>query len=354
MFSSVRDQKETTVELMADALNPRPSLPNNPYRGLGLRRLAEESVRLEHSIRGPVKPDRVAELAMQTTSDFASVLESTARKQLQTMYQAANPTYRLWTRPSTSPDFKTMTRPRISEAPAFLVVPEGGQVTLGLMSDSKESYALATYGRGVSFTRQMLVNDDLGAFNTLVAGFGAQAARLENKTVYAVLNANANMSDGQPLFILSPHANLGSGAIGNTALDAMFSSMAKQKGLDGATVLDITPRYLITPKALEGTARAATMLVGPSVKASDQNWFAGRLEVVADAELDGTSTAVWYAAADPALAPGVEYCHLQGAEGPQFIRKENEQGVLGIQFYAYLDFAAKAIDWRSLYKSTGV
>ena len=198
----------------------------------------------------------------------------------------------------------------------------------------------------------MLINDDLGAFNDLIGAFGVQAARLENKAVYAILTANAAMSDSVTLFNAT-HGNSGSGVIGNTALDAAFGAMAIQKGVDGVSVLNLTPRFIIVPKAKEQTARAALMQVGPSVKASDQNWFAGRLEVVADAELDASSTAVWYLAADPAESPGIEYAHLEGAEGPQFIRKENESGILGIQFYAFLDFGAKAIDWRPLYYSTG-
>ncbi len=355
----LRDASDSRQELMSAALfatlNPRERRvdPANQFAGLGLMRIAEECVTRQNYLTRIPSRDEVVRLAMQTTSDFANVLENVARKQLLVMYQLANPTYKLWTKPSTTPDFKTMTRSRLSEAPTFLKVPEGAQITIGTMTDSKESYALATYGRGVSFTRQMLINDDLGAFTDLIGQFGVQAARLENKTVYAILNTNGNMADGIALFYATTHINLGTGVIGNTALDSMFTSMGIQKGIDGVSVLNLIPKFLIVPKAKESTARAAVILIGPNVKASDQNWFAGRLEVVADAELDGTSTAVWYAACDPAFAPGIEYCHLEGADGPQFIRKDNEQGVLGIQFYAFLDFAAKAVDWRPLYKSSG-
>lgn len=353
-----RDETDTRRELMSVAMfgmmspKDRKDDINNPFTGLSIFQMAEESVRRQHGLHGIPKKAAVVELSMQQTSDFANVLESTARKQLQARYAYANPTYRLWTKRSTTPDFKTMTRPRLGEAPIFLTVAEGAQITIGTMADSKESYALATYGRGVSFTRQMLINDDLGAFNDLIGAFGVQAARLENKTVYAILTTNGNMSDSTTLFH-ADHGNSGTGVIGNTALDAMFTSFATQTGIDGVSVLNLVPRFLIVPAAKSATANAALMAIGPSVKASDQNWFAGRLTAIADAELDGTSTAAWYGACDPADAPGIEYCHLEGAEGPQFIRKENDQAVLGVQFYAYLDFAAKAIDWRPLYYSTG-
>jgi hypothetical protein len=348
-----RDCMETALRGIMDPKEQKTD-QNNPFIGLSMKQMADESVRLQHNLRRTPKNEEVARLAMQTTADFANVLENTARKQLLRMYQLAAPSYRTWCKASTTPDFKTMTRVRLGEAPSFLKVPEGGQITIGLMTDSKESYSLATYGRGISFTRQMLINDDLGAFNDLISQMGQQAARMENKTVYAILYANAVMADSIALFHAT-HCNLGSGVLGNTAFDAAFGAMKVQKGLDGVSVLNLTPKYLIVPAAKESTAKSTTMLVGPNVKASDQNWFAGRLEVVADGELDtnGSGTTIWFMAADPSIAPGIEYCFLQGQEGPQFIRKDNEQGVLGMQFYAYEDFAAKAVDWRSLYKSTG-
>jgi ATP-dependent protease ClpP protease subunit len=325
----------------------------NEFRHMSCLRLAEESlVQAGVRVRG-LTPGELAIKAMQQTSDFANVLENSARKLLLDRYAIANPTYRLWTKASTTPDFKTMSRSRLSEAPTFLKVPEGAQITIGTMSDSKETYSLATYGRGVSFTRQMLINDDLGAFNDLITRFGDQAAILENKTVYSILTTNANMSDSAALFVDATHGNLKTGTIGNTGLDTCFTAMGIQKGMDGVSVLGLTPKFIIVPKAKEATARAAMTAVGPTVKASDQNWFAGRLEVVADGVLDATDTAAWYAAADPNLYPGIEYAHLEGSSGPQILRKEDESGVLGVNLYAFLDFGAKAVDWRPLYKSSG-
>jgi phage head maturation protease len=354
----IRDEADTRRELMAQAILHRidPAKnqiqAGNDFRAMSCLRMAEESlVRAGVSVRGK-SANELAILAMQNTADFPLVLENSARKLLLNAYSYATPTYKLWTKASTTPDFKTMSRTRLGETPAFLKVPEGAQITIANMTESREQYAIATYGRGISFTRQMLINDDLGAFNGLIQAFGVQASIIENKTVYAILTVNANMSDSAALFVAG-HSNLGTGVIGNTALDAMFTAMGTQKGLDGVSVLNLTPKFLIVPKAKEATANAALTAVGPSVKASDQNWFAGRLQVVADGELDGNSTAVWYGAADPTIFPGIEYAHLEGANGPQMIREENGSGILGVNLYAFLDFGAKAVDWRPLYKSSG-
>lgn len=327
----------------------------NEFRAMSAIRMAEECLtRSGVSVRGRTAND-IAIMAMQQTSDFPYILENVARKRLMDAYQYATPSYRRWTRKATSPDFKTISRPRLSEAPHMLGVPEGAQITIAPMTETRETYALSTYGRGVSFTRQMLINDDLGAFNDLIGAFGIQAAALENKTVYAILQANPNMSDSVALFDNAGHGNLGSGALGNQAFDDMYGKMAIQKGIDARTILNIMPKFIIVPAAKLGAAQAALVSTTANVKGSDQNRWAGRLEVVSDGELDtnGSGTTVWYAAADPSVHPGIEYAHLEGAEGPQMLREENTQGILGVTLYCWLDFAAKAIDWRPLYKSSG-
>jgi len=284
---------------------------------------------------------------MHSTSDFPYILENSLRKVLLDEYGAVNPTYRLWTKKSIATDFKTMRRIRRGEAPAFLEVREGDEIQMGTMGEERESYSIATYGRGINFTRQMLINDDLSAFRDMAGAFGEQAARLENSIVYGILTANAAMNDGVTLFH-ADHGNSGTGVIGNTGLDSMFVAMRTQTGVDGTTKVGLEPKFLIVPPAKEATARSTQMAIGPNVKASDQNWFSGMLTVVSDAEL--TDTAKWYGAAGKA---GIEYAHLAGAEGPQFIREENSDGILGVKMYAFIDFGAKATDWRGLYYSTG-
>lgn len=355
----VRDERET-LRLNAGAvvmnLFDRKNAvdKDNEFRGMGILRLAEEILtRTGTRTRGMTKAQIVELSMMHNTSDFPLILGDSARKQMLAKYAYAQPTYKIWAKASTTPDFKTMSRLRLSETPTLLTVAEGAQITLGTMTESREQYALSTYGRGVSFTRQMLINDDLNAFNDLLGAFGVQASRLENQTVYAVLTANPTMSDSVALFD-NAHANQGSGAIGNTGLDSMMVAMATQKGMDGLTVLNISPRYLLVPRAKQMTARVAMAETGPNLAVASQNWFAGQFEIVSDAALDASSTAVWYGVADPAVAPAVEYAHLEGAEGPQFITKENEAAILGVNFYCYIDFGAKAVDWRAVYKSTGV
>lgn len=327
--------------------------PANEWRGMRLSRMAEECVRLA-GMRRPVSPNELVRLAL-STADFPNVLANVANKTLLDAYQYAAPTYRRWCRQSTAPDFKTISRVRIGEFPAFEQLAEGGTIRFGSVAESKEQYAIATYGRGVVITREVIINDDLGAIEQVFRGIGIQAAVLENKTVYAILNSNPSLSDGNALFS-SAHGNLApsGGAISIATLDAGAAAMMTQKGLDGVTPLNIPPRFLIVPVAKRVTAIQYTNVPNIVVsKQTDFNPFAGQLEVVADAMLDLGSTTAWYLAADPLMVPTVEYAYLEGAQGPQVERVENPEDTLGLKIKAWLDFGAKAIDWRGLYKNPG-
>jgi len=298
------------------------------------------------------------------TSDFASLLANVANKRLRRGYEENMPSYARWARRApNAPDFKTMTVVNLAGAPDLLKTNEHGEFKYGAMTDGKETYSMLTYGRMVSFTRQALINDDLRGFDRLIGAFGNSAARLENRTVYAILTANANLSDGGALFNATAvttaggHANLtGTGtAISVTSLGVGRTMMRLQKGLQSEE-LNLTPAYLIVPAAQEQLAYQYTSSNYVPATAGAINEFraGGRtaLEPVVEALLDANSTTAWYLAASNGAVDTVEYCFLDGAEGP-LIESEVGFEVDGITYKCREDFAAKAIDFRGLYKNVG-
>jgi hypothetical protein len=76
------------------------------------------------------------------------------------------------------------------------------------------------------------------------------------------------------------------------------------------------------------------------------------LEPVVEPLLDASSASAWYLAAASSQVDTVEYCYLDGAEGPVI---ESDVGfeVDGVSYKCRLDFGAKAIDFRGLYKANG-
>jgi hypothetical protein len=366
-----RDEQETRLRGIEEAIlnrcDARSELTDNgrQFRGMSLLEIGRdylESVGV--NTRGMDRMTLATRMlnhrsgGMHSTSDFSSLLANVASRRLRAAYDENPGTYRRWARRApNAPDFKSMSVVQLSAMPDLLQVNEHGEFKYGAMRDGAETYGLLTYGRIVSLSRQAVINDDLRAFDRMNVGFGASSARLENRTVYAQLTANAAMADTVALFHAT-HANLGTGAgsaLQLSSLTAMRTAMRLQKGLQNEE-LNLVPAYLIVPAALEQTAYQLTSAnYVPATQSAVSEFRAGgrtSLEPVVEPILDANSATAWYAAAQNSQVDTVEFCYLDGAEGPVL---ESEMGfeVDGISLKARLDFAAKVIDHRGLYKANG-
>ncbi len=287
------------------------------------------------------------------TADFPYLLANVANKTLRDAYDAAPQTFKPFCRQTLAPDFKLMARVQLGDAPTLDKVNESGEFKRGTVSDAREQYALATYGKVVAINRQVIINDDLDAFTRLPAMFGRAAADLESDTIWGVITANANMGDANPLFSAA-HTNLtGTGtAISVASLGVGRQLLRQQKGLNGRFI-NVIPKYLVVPSALETIAQQfVTVTNVVYTKNPDVNPFAGSLQVIAEPRLDAASAIAWYLFGDPGQIDTIEYAYLEGNEG---VYLESRVGfdVDGLELKARLDFAAKAIDWRGLYKNNG-
>lgn len=318
------------------------------YAGLSLIEtardlLAERGV----DVRG-LSRDQVATRAMLTTGDFPYILANVAGKTLRQAYEAAPQTFRPFCRMVTAPDFKTISRNALGDAPTLEKVNEHGEYKYGAMSEAREQYAVATYGKIVALTRQTIINDDLSAFTRLPEMFGRAAADLESDTVWGIITANAALADGVALFHAS-HGNLPAGAaISVTQLGVCRAAMRVQTGLDGRKI-NVTPRFLLVPAALETVAQQYTSQAYAANVQTSINPFAGALQVLAEPRLDAASATAWYLAADPSQIDTIEYAYLEGNQGVYLETKDGWE-VDGVEFKARLDFGAKAIDHRGLVK----
>lgn len=324
------------------------------WTGLTLLDLARECLELTGTRTRGMPRHEIARLAL-STSDFPAILADAANKTLRRAYEAYPRTFLPFSRQRTASDFKAIHSVQLGEAPSLERVNEKGEFTYGSIAESKETYKLATYGRVVSITRQVIVNDDLGAFTRIPASFGVAAATLESDTVWGIITSNPPMSDGTPLFHAN-HNNLitgGSSALSLTALGAAMAAMAKQKGLDGKTTLNVQARYIVVPVALQLTAfQLVASNLAPAQSANVVPEYIRALTPIAEPRLDAASSTAWYLMASPDQIDTIEYAYLEGQNG---VYIETRQGfeVDGIEIKARLDFGAKAIDWRGLQKNAG-
>lgn len=264
-----------------------------------------------------------------TTGDFANLLGSAVGRVLHQAYTEAPPALKAVSRMTNLPDFREKRVVRLGAAPSLNKVNEHGEFTHGVVNDTANTWALATYGRIVSLTRQAMVNDDLGGFADLITKFGQAASRREADELVAVLT-NGPEVDGSPLFH-ADRSSLIATSLSTTGLAAAVNALRMQREMDGGFVLQ-QPGTIVVPAALEMTALQLVAAITPA-QASDVQPFA--LSVVVEPRLDAISAIDWYLVAQNQAA--FEHGYLDDAQGVQI---EQEQGfeVDGLRVKARLDF----------------
>jgi hypothetical protein len=356
------------------------------FRQLNLTRIAEAFMRRQNAPVERMSNAEIAQAAMgnerilnkyrvqradfgayHTTGSFSNLMLDAAHKTLLAGYEEAPYTWSLWARQAASvEDFKNINRIRFSEAPNPEAVPEGHDYPEKTMSDSKETYAVGKYGESFSVSWETVIGDDLDALSRIPTMHGNAMRRLQNKKVYEVLTGNPTMGDGNALFS-SAHTSgdntSGAAAAPSvTTLNAGFVKMMLQKGLASDAILNIQPRFLIVPvnyaaTALQLTASLSDPLAGGSTTTGNANTLniygpsgIRPIQVIVEPQLDGSSSTNWYLAADNGQVDTVELTFLAGEESPVLESEWNLKNDTWL-YKIRQTFAAKAIDWRGLYRN---
>jgi len=290
-----------------------------------------------------------------SVSDFASIFRDVAGKKLQAAYMEAPATWRPWVNVIPAPDFKTIYGVSLSEAPSLELIGENGEYRTGNFKDRQETYSVATYGKIVRLTRQMIVNDDLRAFTRIPQLFGAAARRKEADIVYNLLLANPTMSDNVALFH-ADHGNLeaaSKGEIDSDKLSLARAAMRKQKGINGS-LIDVQPRFVLVPVAQETKAeiliRSVTLPVANQPAGTMNPWQ--NLTPIAEPRLDANSTKAWYLTGDPNQVDTIEVAYLDGNEQP-YMAEHEEFSTDAIGMKVRHDIGAGVMDHVGFYKNPG-
>jgi hypothetical protein len=342
-------------------------------RGLDLLDMARETLQAGGmNTRGMTREEIAAEALSKRsgyhgTSDFPTILGNIGNATLRRAYDAAPQTFRPFVREVTVPDFKVVSRVQLGEAPSLEKVNEHGEYKRGTLGEGSESYRIYSFGKIIGLTRQALINDQFHAFSRLPAAFGLQAAELESDLVWAQLLGNPLMGDGTALCALS-RKNLATSLTALTspsavaALSAGTTAMAKMRGLDGKTTLNIKPSFLVTGE--EGRP-AAEVIVEQELSPISPSMAVPRrvrdLKLIVEPRVDnginrpdmGIAIAgapeAWWLAVEPGWLDTIELAYL---EGEKHLRLEarTDFNTDGVEFRASIDVGSKAIDWRGFYK----
>jgi hypothetical protein len=131
-------------------------------RALGRTRL-DDMARQLLEMRGirttMMSGNQIITRALNSTSDFPNLLGTFANAALLQGYNAYTGGVKSVARQGNAPDFRPLTKLKFGEAPKLTKVLEGGEFKRVSISDSKETYSIATWGKIFGISRQALVND---------------------------------------------------------------------------------------------------------------------------------------------------------------------------------------------------
>jgi hypothetical protein len=309
--------------------------------------------------RGPMRTgrqvDEIFRRAFMTTSDFPGIFTNALGVRLLARYQAAAPTYRLWAARSDS-SLLSVASPvvRAGDFPALQKVNEAGEIKSGSFGEMKEQHKVDAYAVMLRISRQMLVNDQIGAIEQVLASAGERIANWENSLAYDVLLTASGvgptlLSDSTPVFNAA-HGNLaGSGAAPSvTTIGAAIAAMMVQESLDGIP-LNLAPRSLVVGPAILITAQQLLTAITPAQVTNVVPESIRMLQPAADAKIAGNA---WYLFADPNIAPAFVYGYLDGNTGPR-LTSEDTFDQQGLKVKLEHDFGVSAVDYRGAYRNPG-
>jgi hypothetical protein len=296
------------------------------------------------------------------TSDFPELTANVMRKSMAGVFAAVNPIWRSIARKGSSPDFKERSVVTLSEIGDLQAIPEGGSVVNTTISERGERIGLTTFARGISVTRQLLINDDMGGFTALPAAFARAAARAPDQLVADLINNNRNLrSNNQPFFNESVHENLDPtpAALSFASLERMITAMRNRRAwMNPQAFQEVSPHVLLVPASLEFYAKkmlaSTTVFDGRTANRTDKepNVLPGYLPggVVGTARLTGNGYTLF---ANPSEQPAIEVNFLNGNESPtiSFIDTGSQ---LGLTYEVIFDLGVAWVTPEAAYRNAGV
>lgn len=331
------------------------------YSSNSLMEIAKDCLRRAGEDYDGLSKMEVAGRATSSTSDFPILLGGIIHQTLLAEYQAVPDTWRRFCSTGTIADFRPHSRIRTGSLSNLDEVNENGEFKTKKITDGdKETIQGKTKGNIINVSRQMIINDDLGAFLRLTGMLSRAAARSIEADVYALLNSNAGlgplMNDGKTLFH-ADHGNLltGGSAAANTVAswETVMNTMAAQKDKDGNDFLDIEPELWLGHTSKYGTATVVNNAEFDvdSSKFQVPNRSRGMAKDMIKSQRLASAIA-WYFFANPNLFPTLEVAFLDGITTPYTDTRPGFT-VDGMQWKIRHDWAVGAVGYQGAVLNTG-
>jgi ATP-dependent protease ClpP protease subunit len=369
-----RDQGDTVRAGIRDNMLARMGVPGAKQTDVGQQfrhRTCLDMLRAHLETCGQRTADlskqQIITYAFHSSSDFPLLFADVANKGLNAAYAEEPQTFKPFSKQRNLPDFKSMRDVQLQGNLKLTATPEGGEYTAMTLTEAQATWRLATYTGKVVWTRQMIINDDLDGFASLVEKAGRGARTTENDVAWALITSNApDALTGTAMFNAAGgkvNTIAATNALGIAGINAGKMLMRNQRDI-ALNELNLAPAFLLVPTTLETTAlqflyptgyapAALTGAAGPNPFSGAQagqmlggvSPYAQGLQLIVEQRLERASTALYYLVADPRRIDTLHYGYLAGEEGvsTSLVDKRDPDGA---ELLVRMDFAAAVKDFR--------
>lgn len=299
------------------------------------------------------------------TSSWAQILEDVMHKRM--MKEYTMPGLQDWRKivsdVNSSPNYLPQHRTRMG---GYGVLPdvteEATYLPLTSPGDEKISYSVTKRGGLETITREMIINDDIGAIRRIPVKLGRSAAITLYRFVFDMIKDNVTLDYDSIALFHADHGNLGSTALSGAALQTARIAMNVQAEKDAAVnIIGLEPKYLLVPLILSDIAFRLTTgekkIVGSGTDEAghDPNIHStyGLESIVLPYWTDDTD---WALVTDPNTAPTIELGFLNGQEDPElFVQDQPNVGSMfaadKITYKIRHEYGGDVQDHRGMFKA---
>ena len=279
------------------------------------------------------------------SEQFSMVIDQFGNKTMLKGYREQPTVFQQLVSRGSNKDFKPTHKYRLGlDGKPELMPPESGEFKYQEMADENISTAIQTYGKAISFTREIFINDDMGAVVKAIRMQAGGFRRLQEEMFFALLKTIPFNAAHKNIVVTNKDVSA-------KAYSEMRTLMRRQKDFEGKAYIGVFPAFIL---ASDETAYDHELLLAstsdPSqTNAGVPNIMRGKMTLITSPYLTGKA---YYAIARPSEMEGIEYTTLNNVDRP-YSRTVIPQSHLGIDYQFWMDFGFNLIDYRAFVKNDG-
>ncbi len=274
-------------------------------------------------------------------------------------------TWRMWCSTGEIRNFQPNKLVRLDIAGNLSPVGADGKLAHINLEDTGETITGVTRGNILVLTRQVIIDDRIGILTQAPQALGRGAVQDISHTVYTILLANGNMSDGNAIFVDAVNNNLKTSCVlGPAGIQTAAAALAMQTTKKGLP-RDLIPSVILVPPgqysdAWSSTQQPRVLASSPSTSVGEtvpavHAYGDGSIQPVMESRLanptySGYNTTDWYLMASPMQTDNIQVAFLDGVQNPTVRQVEPGAGTLGVAFEVYIDYGVAPADAQGMIK----